>query len=282
VVQFKDGEVWGNFVIDGNRLYALHPTANKLKVVDISVPSSPVVRDSLPLGGGYTEIRKCGSYLYVFSPETLEVLDASTLDSVVHVASMQVPVTYLPKNRFYDVSRYGDYLAAGTQEGLYVYDVTNAAFPVLWGKYLAGYPHVSTYLNARRLISVQWDMTNPGIPERLEGFLIFEPSFTGVEDPGEAIPASSVLEQNYPNPFNPTTTIGYTVGVVSRQSLVVSNVRLAVYDLLGREVKVLVDENQAPGNYQVRFDGTRLSSGVYFFRLTVGNHTETKQMMLLR
>jgi hypothetical protein len=59
-------------------------------------------------------------------------------------------------------------------------------------------------------------------------------------------------------------------------------VRLAVFDLLGREVAVLVDEQKGPGSYQVEFDGGKLSSGVYVYRLTAGNYVESKRMMLLR
>jgi hypothetical protein len=84
-----------------------------------------------------------------------------------------------------------------------------------------------------------------------------------------------VLEQNYPNPFNPKT-------VVSCQSPVASRVRLVVYDLLGREVKVLMDEKKEPGRYQVEFDGAKLSSGMYIYRLTAGNFVHSKRMMLLK
>jgi uncharacterized protein (DUF1501 family) len=91
------------------------------------------------------------------------------------------------------------------------------------------------------------------------------------------------LDQNYPNPFNPATRIGYTVGAVSsQQTAVSSHVRLAVYDLLGREVAVLVDEVKPPGNYVVEFDGSGLASGVYLYRLVVGGFSETKRMTLVR
>ena len=87
---------------------------------------------------------------------------------------------------------------------------------------------------------------------------------TGVDEPVNVdVPGAFALSQNYPNPFNPTTNIRYSVGVVSSQlSVVSSHVRLAVYDLLGREVAVLVDEEKAPGNYEVRFDASTLTTGV--------------------
>ncbi len=96
------------------------------------------------------------------------------------------------------------------------------------------------------------------------------------------VPSAFALTQNYPNPFNPSTNIGYSVGVVGRQSLVVSNVRLAVYDLLGREVAVLVDAAKTPGRYTVTWDARGRASGVYFYRLTAGGVSETKTMLLLR
>jgi hypothetical protein len=98
----------------------------------------------------------------------------------------------------------------------------------------------------------------------------------------EAAPGAFALLQNYPNPFNPVTSIRYSVGVVSGQPPAASNVKLAVYDLLGREVAVLVDGGMAPGNYEVQFDGSRLSSGTYVYRLTAGERVETRKMVLMR
>ncbi|MCL6100551.1 MAG: T9SS type A sorting domain-containing protein [Bacteroidetes bacterium] len=83
------------------------------------------------------------------------------------------------------------------------------------------------------------------------------------------------LSQNYPNPFNPTTTISYQLSAFSR-------VKLKVYNMLGREVATLVNEEKAPGNYEVKFDGSNLSSGVYFYRMQVGNFTQTKKFVLLK
>lgn len=75
---------------------------------------------------------------------------------------------------------------------------------------------------------------------------------------------------------------GYTVGAVSSKRSADSWVRLAVYDLLGREVAVLMDEKKEAGRYVVAFDGSKLSSGVYIYRLIAGDHVESKTMMLLK
>jgi hypothetical protein len=83
------------------------------------------------------------------------------------------------------------------------------------------------------------------------------------------------LSQNYPNPFNPTTTIQFTL--VDRQSTIVR-----VYDILGREVATLVNEMKFPGSYTIRFDGSKLASGTYFYRLQAGSYTQTRKLLLLR
>lgn len=92
----------------------------------------------------------------------------------------------------------------------------------------------------------------------------------------------SELHQNFPNPFNPTTRIGYSVGVVSGQSSVVSGqVRLAVYDLLGREVAVLVDEAKGPGTYWATWNASSVSTGLYLCRLMVGSFVESRTMVVM-
>ncbi len=89
------------------------------------------------------------------------------------------------------------------------------------------------------------------------------------------VPTSYSLGQNYPNPFNPSTTIGYALPTSV-------HVILKVYDVLGREVKTLVDQFQAAGTYGVMFDASDLPSGVYFYQLSAGSHTFTKKLMLVK
>jgi N-acetylneuraminic acid mutarotase len=89
----------------------------------------------------------------------------------------------------------------------------------------------------------------------------YDPAITEVVGSSE-LPKHFVLEQNFPNPFNPTTVVSYQLPVAS-------DVRLAVYDMLGREVSVLVNERKEAGVHEVKFDGTSLASGVYFYRIEV-------------
>jgi hypothetical protein len=83
------------------------------------------------------------------------------------------------------------------------------------------------------------------------------------------------LKQNYPNPFNPATKIAYALPKSG-------SVKLVVFDVLGREVAVLVNEYKKSGTYEVDFDASRLSSGVYFYRINAGDFTDTKKMLLIK
>ncbi len=103
-----------------------------------------------------------------------------------------------------------------------------------------------------------------------------------VKDENAGVPEETELRQNYPNPFNPVTNIEYTVGGFRHQASGISDVRLVVYDVLGREVAVLVNERKTPGTYEVTFDGGALASGIYFYRLDVGGFVQTKKLILLK
>jgi hypothetical protein len=104
---------------------------------------------------------------------------------------------------------------------------------------------------------------------------------TPVENRSENKPFSFSLSQNYPNPFNPTTKIKFNVSSDSRFRGN-DNVTLKIYDVLGREIAILVNEQLSPGTYEVEWDGSNYPSGVYFYRLTAENYSETKRMVLLK
>jgi uncharacterized lipoprotein YddW (UPF0748 family) len=91
-----------------------------------------------------------------------------------------------------------------------------------------------------------------------------------------------LLEQNYPNPFNPVTKIKFTIPNVTLSEVEGSRVQLKVYDVLGKEVSTLVNEEKPAGSYEVDFNANGLSSGVYFYKLTAGSFSQTKKMILLR
>jgi len=107
------------------------------------------------------------------------------------------------------------------------------------------------------------------------GFARLQATLLGIAKPGGKLTARYRLEQNFPNPCNPTSEIIYQISEIQ-------HVTLVLYDLLGRKVKTLVDEEKRPGTFVARFDGTNLSSGVYFYRLTAGSFIQTKRLTLLK
>jgi len=91
----------------------------------------------------------------------------------------------------------------------------------------------------------------------------------------ESIPTKYLLYQNYPNPFNPTTTISYSI---PKSGLIT----IKVYDVLGREIETLVNENKPIGNYSVQFNANKLISGVYFYRMESGSYIESKKFVIIK
>ena len=116
-----------------------------------------------------------------------------------------------------------------------------------------------------------------GIYEQVSNEVWFNNAITSVNNETftEITPKSVHLFQNFPNPFNPSTKIRYSItdgGFVS----------LKVYDVLGNETVVLVNEEKSAGNYQVDFNASALSSGIYFYIMTAGNHTMIKKMIFMK
>ena len=115
--------------------------------------------------------------------------------------------------------------------------------------------------------------TAAGFAQNLITFAFSSMTTTGITQGDQ--PVEFALEQNYPNPFNPDSDIRYQISEFTM-------VRLAVYDLLGREVAVLVNEQKVAGSYEVKFDGSGLASGVYLCRLAAGTFVQTRKMVLTR
>jgi len=97
---------------------------------------------------------------------------------------------------------------------------------------------------------------------------------TGIDD-RNVTPDGFFLQQNYPNPFNASTTIAYRLPASC-------DVKLIVYDTLGREVANLVDEKQSAGTHDIKFDASSLGSGFYLYKLVAENFADVKEMLLLK
>jgi len=151
-------------------------------------------------------------------------------------------------------------------------------FPVMWqhpaveGVTLWGYIQGKTWLTYSYLVN-----TNGTARPALWWLADYIKNPVGVNDEttAENLPSKFQLEQNYPNPFNPTTNIRYSIVKTSK-------VTLKVFDILGREVRTLVNTVQAPGQYTVTFDAQSLASGIYFYQINADSFTATKKLMLLK
>lgn len=92
---------------------------------------------------------------------------------------------------------------------------------------------------------------------------------------GDNIPKGFSLSQNYPNPFNPSTKIRFDIGSNG-------NVKLVIFDLLGRNIKTLLNEYRNAGSHEVTFNAADLPGGLYFYKISSGNYSEMKRMILLK
>ncbi|MBX3006764.1 MAG: glycoside hydrolase family 3 C-terminal domain-containing protein [Melioribacteraceae bacterium] len=111
-------------------------------------------------------------------------------------------------------------------------------------------------------------------------FEVFYDLTTDIREDDQSVILDYKLEQNYPNPFNPVTIIKYSIPSGNKNEPGV--VSLKIFDVLGREVAILVNENKAPGVYEVQFDGSNFSSGVYFYRLQYGRNAQVKKLVLMK
>jgi hypothetical protein len=98
---------------------------------------------------------------------------------------------------------------------------------------------------------------------------------TGIAGQIQSLPLNFEVQQNYPNPFNPSTTIRYALPRASQM-------RLIVYNTLGQQVSELAYGDMDAGYHEVKFDGSNLASGVYFYRIQAGSFVQTKKLLLLR
>jgi hypothetical protein len=107
----------------------------------------------------------------------------------------------------------------------------------------------------------------------------FDNTITDLDIP-DGLPNKFELSQNYPNPFNPTTTIKYNIPFNVQNGA--SNVKITVYDVLGRKMVTLVDEQQKAGSYEIQFDASNFASGTYFYELSTNSFRNVKKMILLK
>jgi hypothetical protein len=204
----------------------------------------------------------------------------------------------------------GSTVFAGTQGGGIYYSTNNG---VAWVQTLNGETVYSLAVNGGNVIAgtfdggvyistndgVSWVQRNEGLTDRLINSLFIDSGYlyagtggasvwrrpiseiVGFENVGNLIPGKFNLSQNYPNPFNPATKIKFELPSLSRSKSSIP-VKLVIYDLSGREVATLVNEELKPGSYEAEWYAPGFSSGVYFYRLISGDYIESKKMVLIK
>jgi GH18 family chitinase len=178
----------------------------------------------------------------------------------------------------------------------------STTFQNSWYSYQSGSTYHQVWYDNAQSMGLKYDLA---IEENLKGIGMWALGYDGSRDElwdliaekftipvsvenSEFLPKNYILKQNYPNPFNPATTIEYSIpNVVDGKNSITRNVSLSIFDMLGREIVTLVNEDKAPGNYKIQFDASDLSSGIYYYTLNVfsggsNNFMQTKKMLVLK
>ena len=209
------------------------------------------------------------------------------VDSNIFATGYYMPITY-PK---VSLNENGEFAISWSEYSNSKYDLKFRVFDsesvpiteVLYGTSNANrnqrFPDL--YFSKSKIYNTWQDNSEPGIGYDIWANVFnLEDLVTDIHESIDQLPKEFSLKQNYPNPFNPSTIIEYTVPNVVDAKF--ASTTLKVYDILGREVKVLVNKYQQPGNYKFEFNGSGLCSGMYFYKLEVENFSEVKKMMLLK
>jgi len=273
-------------------------------IVDASDPANPFIAGSIDPGNYMHEIDVCGDYVY-----TTNGLSGLYIININDPANPYIAGNYDPQSQLKVVSVRGEYAYAATTSQFYVINVSDPENPFeagnhdLPGSYVNGitiegdFAYVALGTDGFRVFNIS-DPANP----RLTGYhsgvnscvsiavkdqyaMVTEGSFFGIYDCSEALPVEkqSVVERPatfslssiYPNPFNNSMTVEYQVARAG-------DVRLAVYDVLGRTVGVIQDGYVVPGNYSYQWDAGNNASGVYYIQLEQGEQKQVSKAVLVK
>lgn len=252
----------------GNVLAA--STYGTVAFYDISDPANPAFVTQIPQTFGTGELNIDADFAYIHDFDTLRIVSISDLNNVAEVGKIFTDGSFDGS-----ASRDGDYVYVNSEEqGVRVIDVSDPANPVEVA-FFDGAP-IARGITARNGLAYA--------AERADGLSIYRNDLvTSVQDDPGVTPERFVLHQNYPNPFNPSTRINYTI----QASVGLTAIRLDIYNIMGQKVRTLVNAKQPSGLYSIEWDGrtdngTNVPSGVYVYRLTAGEQTSSRRMLLLK
>ncbi len=240
----------------GDYLFASH--AGRITAFDVSILSDP--REISYLIGDYASgLDIDGEFLYVANGQSgLRIIDISNPESLTVAGDLELPGLAIDAKIIH-----GKVALATSQYGLFIVDVSDPQNPLQTA-------HTSVP-RAIHTIDVEGDYIYAACEHSL---MIFEYAQTGIENESPT-PGRLSLAQNYPNPFNASTVIRYDLPSPA-------DVRLDIYDLLGRQVDTIEPGLQGAGTHTLRWNAEGKASGVYFYKLRTKEHSETKRMLLIK
>lgn len=272
----KVGEWESDYVHDcrviNDTIWACNPLTGRISVIN-AVKKSMLSTITSWVNGQNPVPHNCaltagGTYLYVCDenftyPGKLKIWNVSDKRNITFVTDWSVEGT---NQSVHNIEIFGNYaFLAYYGEGLRVLDITKATAPVEIAWYKTSACWQIYYFNSGKIIASD-------IYDGLYVLMTEEP--ITVRNAQRKVEKVS-LKQNYPNPFNPLTQFEFTINDFTE-------VRLVIYNALGKEIKTLVNRELEQGDYAVEFDGTDLPSGIYYYSLKAGNFFETKKMVLVK
>ncbi|MBC8490443.1 MAG: T9SS type A sorting domain-containing protein [Bacteroidetes bacterium] len=181
---------------------------------------------------------------------------------------------------FYDRRNYSDwktdvYIARSTDGGETFTNIEISSTPFLPSgqTFFGDYSNISAHNNKVRPIWTRLDNTLRSV------WTAIIDSITGVQLVSNEIPSNFNLSQNFPNPFNPVTRIRFDIPTSNAEK---TNIQLVIYDINGREITKLIDGSLNTGSYEVEWDASGYTSGVYVYKFTAGSYSETKKMIMIK
>ncbi len=232
-----------------------------LEIVDMTDPTAPVRLASHPYGHSGTNLFVHEEHVYVAAwSNGLEIFDVSDPENPLLVGMLDSLGASAGAVAVSDGYAY----LSSYNGGLYLVDVSDPTQPTLVSSYPDASPRNEVFIRGEYIYVAAEDC-----------FLILRLTPTGLEQVAVVYPSTLDLIQNYPNPFNASTLIRYSLPQAS-------DVRITIYDILGRRVETLVQGEQPAGYHQITWDARDQSSGMYFYKIQAGEYSETKKMVLLK
>jgi hypothetical protein len=249
-------DIW-NLEIKDSLLFAASENSG-VKIFSLKSPASPVELTQLSVDASVVGVKVKDNTAFISHPANLYAFDISDLSNPRQLG-------YLKSAGGSSVFIEGNYAYLNNYKQLRVVDISSPEQMKLVGYYPI--PTTGTGIYVKDQVAYVTCQDN-GL------YLIKFDNVSGVEN-NNTLVKDFTLSQNYPNPFNPSTSISYNIPNPAFVSL-------KVYDMLGKEVAVLVNEEKPAGTYNVEFNAKNLASGIYFYKMQAGNFTITKKLTLLK